>query len=158
MELVMGAASVAVSRAGASSLAELAATRLPSLLVPFPTATDNHQFWNARAFEQTGAAKMVEQSAARPEQFVEVLIELMRNEDLRRSMQNSLAAWHKPRAAEQIADSMLKFLSTPKSADPITARNTAAAGSREDSSGRRARTLYPAAKPQFAGRERATLV
>ncbi len=158
MELVMGAASAAVSRAGASSLAELAATSLPSLLVPFPAATDNHQFWNARAFEQTGAAKMVEQSAARPEQFVEALIELMQNEELRRSMQSSLAAWHKPHAAEQIADSMLKFLSKPRSAATISARHTAARDSREDSTGRRAQTLRSAARQQFVGTERATIV
>jgi UDP-N-acetylglucosamine--N-acetylmuramyl-(pentapeptide) pyrophosphoryl-undecaprenol N-acetylglucosamine transferase len=158
MELVMGAASAAVSRAGASSLAELAATRLPSLLVPFPAATDNHQFWNARAFEQTGAAKMIEQSAARPEQFVEALIELMQNEELRRSMQDSLHAWHKPHAAEQIADSMLKFLSTPKSAAMIARRTTTAGDSREDSTRHHAQALRCSAKQQFARTERATIV
>ena len=51
MELALGAASVAVSRAGASSLAELAAQRVPAVLVPFPMATDNHQWHNARALE-----------------------------------------------------------------------------------------------------------
>ena len=48
MDLALGAATAAVSRAGASSLAEIAAMRLPSLLVPFPAAADNHQFFNAR--------------------------------------------------------------------------------------------------------------
>jgi UDP-N-acetylglucosamine--N-acetylmuramyl-(pentapeptide) pyrophosphoryl-undecaprenol N-acetylglucosamine transferase len=47
MELVMGAATAAITRAGASSLAELAAMRLPAVLVPFPAATDDHQFHNA---------------------------------------------------------------------------------------------------------------
>src|SRR5205807_2183637 len=61
MDLAMGAASAAVSRAGASSLAEIAALRLPSLLIPFPAATDNHQYHNARAFEQTGAARLLEE-------------------------------------------------------------------------------------------------
>jgi UDP-N-acetylglucosamine--N-acetylmuramyl-(pentapeptide) pyrophosphoryl-undecaprenol N-acetylglucosamine transferase len=44
MDLALGAATAAVSRAGASSLAEIAAMRLPSLLVPYPAAADNHQF------------------------------------------------------------------------------------------------------------------
>ena len=61
MDLALGAATAAVSRAGASSLAEIAAMRLPSLLVPFPAAADNHQFFNALAFEKTGAAKLLEQ-------------------------------------------------------------------------------------------------
>lgn len=158
MELVMGAASSAVSRAGASSLAELAATRLPSLLVPFPAATENHQFWNARAFEQSGAAKMLQQSEARPEQFVGLLSELMENEELRRNMQSSLTAWHKPHAAEQIAESMLNFLRTPRPATRNAARGTGADDSRADSTGRRAQTLCFAAKQPLPGRERATLV
>src|SRR6185369_15150420 len=56
MDLALGAATVALSRAGASSLAELAAVRLPALLVPFPHAADNHQSRNALAFAETGAA------------------------------------------------------------------------------------------------------
>ena len=67
MDMALGAATVAVSRAGASSLAEIAAMRLPSLLVPFPAAADNHQFYNARAFEATGAARLLEQKNATPE-------------------------------------------------------------------------------------------
>ena len=49
MDLALGAATISVSRAGASSLAEIAAMRLPSLLAPFPAAADNHQFFNASA-------------------------------------------------------------------------------------------------------------
>ena len=67
MDLALGAATVAVSRAGASSLAEIAALRLPSLLVPYPAAADNHQFYNAQAFETTGAARLLEQKSATPE-------------------------------------------------------------------------------------------
>ena len=65
MDLALGAANVAISRAGASSLAEIAAMRLPSLLIPFPAAADNHQFHNARAFETTGAARLLEQQTQR---------------------------------------------------------------------------------------------
>ena len=67
MELALGAATAAVCRAGASSLAELAAMRVPAVLVPYPAATDNHQFHNARAFEATGAARLLEQKTATPE-------------------------------------------------------------------------------------------
>ncbi len=68
MEFALGAATVAVNRAGASSLAELAAMRVPPVLIPLPTAADNHQFHNARAFEETGAARLLEQGLATPEE------------------------------------------------------------------------------------------
>jgi UDP-N-acetylglucosamine--N-acetylmuramyl-(pentapeptide) pyrophosphoryl-undecaprenol N-acetylglucosamine transferase len=110
MELALGAATVAVSRAGASSLAEIAAMRLPSLLVPFPAAADNHQFHNAQAFATTGAARLVEQKNATPEGVVAMLGELVENEATRAAMQAALAQWHAPRAAEQIANNILKTI------------------------------------------------
>ncbi len=53
------AADVVVSRAGASTLGELAATATPAVLVPYPHATDDHQTYNARAFAASGAALVV---------------------------------------------------------------------------------------------------
>lgn len=113
MDLALGAAAVAVSRAGASSLAEIAAMRLPSLLVPFPAAADNHQFHNARAFETTGAARLVEQKNATPAGVVAMLDELVENETTRAAMQTALAQWHAPQAAEQIASTILKAIGEP---------------------------------------------
>jgi UDP-N-acetylglucosamine--N-acetylmuramyl-(pentapeptide) pyrophosphoryl-undecaprenol N-acetylglucosamine transferase len=108
MDLALGAATAAVSRAGASSLAELAAVRLPSLLVPFPAAADNHQFHNARAFEAAGAARLLKQMSATPEKVTAALNELVENEPARVAMQTALAQRHTPRAAEQIAEIVLQ--------------------------------------------------
>jgi UDP-N-acetylglucosamine--N-acetylmuramyl-(pentapeptide) pyrophosphoryl-undecaprenol N-acetylglucosamine transferase len=110
MELALGAATVAVSRSGASSLAEIAAMRVPSLLVPFPAATDNHQFFNARAFEETGAARLLDQKIATPQSVARLILELAGNPADREEMQASLARWHAPQAAEQIAETMLKLI------------------------------------------------
>jgi UDP-N-acetylglucosamine--N-acetylmuramyl-(pentapeptide) pyrophosphoryl-undecaprenol N-acetylglucosamine transferase len=107
MELALGAATVAVSRSGASSLAELAAMRVPAVLVPFPAATDNHQFHNARAFEATGAARLLEQKSATPETLAHLLCDLLEKPIVREQVQNSLAQWHTPQAAERIAEIML---------------------------------------------------
>jgi UDP-N-acetylglucosamine--N-acetylmuramyl-(pentapeptide) pyrophosphoryl-undecaprenol N-acetylglucosamine transferase len=107
MDLVLGAATIAVSRAGASSLAEIAAVRLPALLVPYPTAADNHQFYNARAFEATGAARLLEQKNATPEKVAALLCELVEGPAARAKIQAALAQWHAPKAAEQIAESIL---------------------------------------------------
>src|SRR5258706_10842007 len=74
MELALGAASAAISRAGASSLAELAAMRVPAVLVPYPAATDDHQLHNARAFAGTGAARLLEQEGATAEAMAEEIV------------------------------------------------------------------------------------
>ena len=110
MDLALGAATVAVSRAGASSLAEIAAMRLPSLLIPYPAAANNHQFHNARAFEKTGAVRLLEQKAATPETVAGLLRELVEDAAARSKIQAALAQWHAPRSAEQIADRILSAL------------------------------------------------
>jgi UDP-N-acetylglucosamine--N-acetylmuramyl-(pentapeptide) pyrophosphoryl-undecaprenol N-acetylglucosamine transferase len=110
MDIALGAATIAVSRAGASSLAEIAAVRLPSVLVPYPAAADNHQFFNAQAFEATGAARLLEQKKAAPEKVAAWLCELIEGPAVRAKMQAALAQWHAPRAAEQIAEIMLQAI------------------------------------------------
>jgi UDP-N-acetylglucosamine--N-acetylmuramyl-(pentapeptide) pyrophosphoryl-undecaprenol N-acetylglucosamine transferase len=107
MDLALGAATACVSRSGASSLVEIAAMRLPSLLVPFPAAADNHQFFNAQAFKKTGAAKLLEQKDSAPEKVTEILTELVEDNVARSEIQNAVAQWHLPRAAEQIAENIL---------------------------------------------------
>jgi UDP-N-acetylglucosamine--N-acetylmuramyl-(pentapeptide) pyrophosphoryl-undecaprenol N-acetylglucosamine transferase len=110
MEYALGAATVGVSRAGASSLAEVAAMRLPTILIPYPTAADNHQFHNARAFVECGAARMLEQRTATAEDFIRLTGELLEHGELRRTMGGALSRFHFPNAAAHIADHMLATL------------------------------------------------
>src|SRR5262249_35422041 len=77
MDLALGAASVCVSRAGASSLAEIAAMEVPSILIPYPTAADDHQYHNARAFAQAGAARLMIQSQLRADQLAQSIYEVV---------------------------------------------------------------------------------
>jgi UDP-N-acetylglucosamine--N-acetylmuramyl-(pentapeptide) pyrophosphoryl-undecaprenol N-acetylglucosamine transferase len=116
MDLALGAATACVSRAGASSLAEMAAMRLPSALVPLPTAAENHQYFNARAFEKTGAANLLGQYSA-PEKVAAVLTELVENNDLRLKLQAALAQWHSPDAAKEIAGKILSMIGKPVSSE-----------------------------------------
>jgi UDP-N-acetylglucosamine--N-acetylmuramyl-(pentapeptide) pyrophosphoryl-undecaprenol N-acetylglucosamine transferase len=113
MDLAMGAATASVSRSGASSLAEIAAMRLPSLLVPYPTAADNHQFVNASTFEKIGAAKLLDQKNATSEKVAAILTGLVEDESARAKMQSALAQWHTPAAAEQIAGIILAAIAQP---------------------------------------------
>ena len=109
MNLALGAATACISRSGASSLAEMAAMRLPSLLVPLPTAADNHQFFNALAFDKTGAAKLLEQKSS-PENVARLLAEIVGDEAVRQKIQAALTQWHAPEAAATIAENILNGL------------------------------------------------
>ena len=110
MELALGAANVAVSRAGASSLAELAAMQLPSVLIPYPTAADNHQFHNARAFVETGAALLLEQKSATGEALADRILSLIGNKSAHAEMCRALERWHHANAAELIAERMIALM------------------------------------------------
>jgi UDP-N-acetylglucosamine--N-acetylmuramyl-(pentapeptide) pyrophosphoryl-undecaprenol N-acetylglucosamine transferase len=116
MDLALGAATISVSRSGASSLAEIAAMRLPSLLVPYPTAADNHQFTNAQAFEKTGAAKLLEQKNSTPVKVAGLLCELVEDAKVRAKMQAALVQWHAPAAAEQIAEFIMTAIAKQQEA------------------------------------------
>jgi UDP-N-acetylglucosamine--N-acetylmuramyl-(pentapeptide) pyrophosphoryl-undecaprenol N-acetylglucosamine transferase len=108
MDLALGLATAAVSRAGASSLAEIAALRLPALLVPFPAAADNHQFFNARIYAMSGAARLLEQKDSTPDKVAAILVELVEGDSARAKMDAALALWHVPQSAGQIAANILR--------------------------------------------------
>jgi UDP-N-acetylglucosamine--N-acetylmuramyl-(pentapeptide) pyrophosphoryl-undecaprenol N-acetylglucosamine transferase len=109
MGTALAAADAAISRAGASSLAELAARQLPSVLIPYPAAAGNHQFFNAQAFVQTGAARMFSQLSATPDHLAHEILELIRNPVKRSAMQRALADWNSPAAAGDIAERILNW-------------------------------------------------
>jgi len=110
MDMALGAATFAISRAGASSLAELAAMRLPAVLIPYPSAADNHQWHNARAYADVGAALLLEQKRATPEKLLELTRKLLSDSDAFTAMREELVRWHAPRAAEQISQKILALL------------------------------------------------
>ncbi|WCJ58010.1 undecaprenyldiphospho-muramoylpentapeptide beta-N-acetylglucosaminyltransferase [Fontisphaera persica] len=110
MELALGAATLAVSRAGASSLAEFAAMRLPAILIPYPAAADNHQYFNARALADAGAAVLLEQAAATPERLVGELARLAGDAAARQRMAEAVARWHHPEAAARMAEHIVGLL------------------------------------------------
>ncbi len=69
-------ADLAIARAGALTLAELAAVGLPAVLVPFPAAVDDHQTANARVFAEAGAARLLPQSRLAAQTLAALLGEL----------------------------------------------------------------------------------
>lgn len=110
MELALGAATLAISRAGASSLAEMAAMRLPAILLPYPTAADNHQFFNARAFADSGAALLVEQKTTTGEALAKLILSVLTDPARLSEMKQALENWHAPDAAQVIAEKILYMM------------------------------------------------
>ena len=107
MDREMRAAGLVVSRAGATTLAEVTAAGRPSILIPLPTATDDHQRHNARALESAGAAELIDQSELRGETLADRILSLARDRERRRRMSAAARRLAKPRAAEDIVDAVI---------------------------------------------------
>jgi UDP-N-acetylglucosamine--N-acetylmuramyl-(pentapeptide) pyrophosphoryl-undecaprenol N-acetylglucosamine transferase len=109
MDGEMKAAGLVVSRAGATTLAEVTAAGRPAILIPLPTATDDHQRHNARALEKAGAAELLEQSALTGERLADRILALAGDRALRRRMSMAARKLATPRAAEDIVDEVIKL-------------------------------------------------
>src|SRR5579875_1453918 len=97
-------ADLVISRAGASTVAELTAAGKPALLIPFPHATDQHQLANARAVERAGGAKVLEQCELTPERLYEEVTTAMNDPEKLIEMGRRARRLAHPQAAAQIAD------------------------------------------------------
>jgi len=121
MEYALGAACLAVSRAGASSLAEFAAMQLPAVLIPYPTAANNHQFHNAQALVRTGAARMLDQKRATPQGLAALILGLVHNEEAATEVRRGLRQWQTPYAAKLIAEHIVMTLGGPHRSASVAA-------------------------------------
>ena len=109
MEDAYAAADVVVSRAGASSLNEIAYFGLPSVLIPYPFAADNHQEANAKIFVRRGAAEMLLESESTTEGFARLLTNLLEDETRRKSMAQAAYDIQPRDAACRVADILEKM-------------------------------------------------
>jgi UDP-N-acetylglucosamine--N-acetylmuramyl-(pentapeptide) pyrophosphoryl-undecaprenol N-acetylglucosamine transferase len=75
-------ADIVISRAGASTIFELISAKLPSVLIPLPTAADNHQYFNAKFLKNYGACEMLEQKEFTPENLNKKLIFYIKNKEV----------------------------------------------------------------------------
>jgi len=98
---------VAVSRAGATTVAELCATGVPSVLVALPGAPGDHQAANARVLERAGAAIVLDDAALSGEALDNVLSQLLADRPRRASMSSAARSLARPDAAARIAQEVL---------------------------------------------------
>ena len=100
----MADADLILCRAGATTLAELAAIGRPAVLVPLPTATDDHQRRNARVLSEAGAAIILEERDLSPERLVDVVSLLLADAGRRARMSAAMKTLARPDAAARIVE------------------------------------------------------
>jgi UDP-N-acetylglucosamine--N-acetylmuramyl-(pentapeptide) pyrophosphoryl-undecaprenol N-acetylglucosamine transferase len=104
MDEAYSAADLVISRAGAASLSELSQFGLPSILVPYPYATDDHQTCNANVFVQAGAAELQQERQTTPEAFSTLILNLLSDQRRREQMSSAARAILPRHAAENVAN------------------------------------------------------
>ena len=110
MNVVISAADVVVSRAGAGSLAEIVRCRVPSVMVPYPYAADDHQRLNARYLESKGGGVVCEDDVIENALLREVR-EMMFNEELRAMIRQNLFAIDPGDVASKMVEDIRQVLS-----------------------------------------------
>jgi len=106
MPSVLRRTDVAICRAGGTTLAELAATGVPAVLVPYPHAAQDHQRLNAEMFTSSGAARMVDErnrSTRLDDALARTLFDLLADAGVRSKMSSAMLQLARPDAAWQVA-------------------------------------------------------
>jgi UDP-N-acetylglucosamine--N-acetylmuramyl-(pentapeptide) pyrophosphoryl-undecaprenol N-acetylglucosamine transferase len=96
---------LAISRAGGTTLAELAASGVPAILLPYPQATDDHQLKNAEVFAAAGGARLLDErqlSGRLDNHLASAVVELATNPALRGKMASAIARLARPQATARV--------------------------------------------------------
>ncbi|HEY1770937.1 MAG TPA: undecaprenyldiphospho-muramoylpentapeptide beta-N-acetylglucosaminyltransferase [Chthoniobacterales bacterium] len=109
MEEVYSAADFAIARSGAASLAEIAAFALPSLLIPYPYAADDHQTRNAEIFVRAKAATILKESELVDDSLGKTILQFLHEPKTLQSMSSAAAALAPKNAARLVVETMERY-------------------------------------------------
>ena len=101
-------ADLVISRAGAGAISELSALGKPSILIPYPYAANNHQYFNAKHMEKGGASVVIEEKHLDDIIFSEILDKILENGRLEH-MTNCALKLAKPNATQDIVDKIMEL-------------------------------------------------
>lgn len=107
-------ADLVICRAGANTIAEISAVGLPAILIPYPYATDNHQYWNAYELARIGGAVIIKQDELKPERLTELVSDLLLNDEKLDNMKKINRGLSKPFAAEKVVDKICQTFEAKK--------------------------------------------
>lgn len=106
MRMAAGAASLVISRGG-STIFEIASWGVPSIIVPLPSAAQDHQTKNAFAYARAGACSVIEQQNLTPGLLVSEVNRILGSEPIKHAMSNAARAFARADAAKTIAEAIL---------------------------------------------------
>jgi len=81
LDLLLNQSDLCITRAGASSLAEIAILNIPFIAIPLPSSKDNHQFENAKYYKDKDCCWIIDQMNFDKEKFEYLLLDLLKNKD-----------------------------------------------------------------------------
>lgn len=110
MPLHMAAADLIICRAGAMTLTELAMMRKPAILIPSPYVTDNHQYKNAKALADAGAAVLIEEKELADGAIVEAVERIYGDARLRERMSERVADFANPDVDQAVYGEIIKLI------------------------------------------------
>jgi len=113
MGVAYGAANAVIARAGAMSCQEIANAGLPSLLIPYPYAANDHQWYNGLRLREAGGALLLRQETVDGEVVAEVIRSWVEDPDGRRRQGAAAHTLAAPDAAERVADALLAAAQHP---------------------------------------------
>ncbi|MBN1525339.1 MAG: undecaprenyldiphospho-muramoylpentapeptide beta-N-acetylglucosaminyltransferase [Spirochaetales bacterium] len=113
---ILAASSLVISRAGANTLWELAAAQKPSILVPLVAGSRGDQVRNAAVFEKIGAARVLDEKTATPQQLLEIIRDCVDNKEKLKAMSTAAGSIFKPEAASRIAEVIMNCAQERKTA------------------------------------------
>lgn len=108
MNKAYSACDLLVARAGATTIAELSVLGIPSILIPSPHVAENHQYYNAKSLADNNAALLINDSNVKVE-LRDKIINVINDGHLLKSLSDNAKKLSRPQAANQIAESAIKF-------------------------------------------------
>lgn len=107
---ILALSDLIITRAGASTLSEIAAVKKPAIVIPLSTSANNHQRMNAYSVAKNGGCLVLEEDNIGSNMLLEKIEEVMNNEELRQKMANNIAVFYHPDAADKIAEGVLGMI------------------------------------------------
>jgi UDP-N-acetylglucosamine--N-acetylmuramyl-(pentapeptide) pyrophosphoryl-undecaprenol N-acetylglucosamine transferase len=108
MNLAYSSCDLLISRAGATTIAEILVLEIPSIIVPSPNVAENHQYHNAEYLSQNGAAVLINDNEVK-EKLPSVLVNLIRDDNKLKTLRDNCSKISRPGAAHIIAERAIRY-------------------------------------------------
>lgn len=109
MQYLLAACDFCLCRAGASTLAEITALKIPSILIPYPYATENHQYYNAQTLFENECALYINEKDFSKDSFIHNVSKFLDDQDFTNQTKDSFSNLKTENSVEKLAQQVYKF-------------------------------------------------